>query len=160
MSPSAQASALYDDAELWELESDLPSMASLAAIELDRLALKRETDLQGVTRLIELINSSITSVTEPASPSSQLNPSTAIAVNQAIADSKFSSWSAQLADLLSEANKITSLLDEVCHSPNQFRESSPEMLKQIRNFCLALSRRALASEHALIDFRPEHPFRR
>ena len=156
----AKAAARHDDAELWELESDLPSIASLAAIELDRLALKRETNLEGVSRLIEVISNSITGVAEPASPSSHLNPSTAVAVNQAIADSKFSDLSAQLANLLEEAGKITSLLNEARQAPDQFRESNFEALKQMRSFCLALSRRALASERALIDIRPEHPFRR
>jgi hypothetical protein len=145
---------LHDDHE-WEMECDLASIASQAAIELDNLMLGRMTDLFAAERLADILANSI-NVDMAGSPESQLNPTTAVAVNLAIADANKQNQFTQLADLLNEVGKLTDVLSQ----PNTIKNAESNELKKLRNFCLALSKRAFALEQAMQDVKPEHPFRR
>ena len=152
------AEMLPKDLDVWEMESDLPSLASQAAIEIDNLAIGQDTKLDAVDRLGSTIASSVTNVSQPSSPNSPLNASTVVALNLALNDSQ-SLQLTQLDDLLRYASQMTDKLRDLVRDPMEFKKRRPEELKELRSFCLALSRWAATLSGSIAD-RPEHPFRR
>ncbi len=137
----------------WEMECDLASIASQAAIELDNLVIGDKTELSASGRLAQFLSHSI-NVETPNSPESQLNPTTAVAVNLAIADAHGQTQFTELWDLLKEVGRLTDVLSQAGEIKEQ------DELVMLRDFCLALSKRAFALERATQDVKPEHPFRR
>jgi hypothetical protein len=146
--------------QAWELESDLASVANQAAIELDNLLIGRKSvNLEAVTRLEALLGESVTKVEEPQAASSGLNPATAVVLHLAINDSAFEHVS-KLHELLTRAKEITGLFNQLTSDPNDFSRQHRQIIEQMRNFCVALSKRAGAASHFTFEERPSHPFRR
>lgn len=139
---------------------DLASLACRAAIQIDDLLLERGAELSAVSDLVTQISGAVTKVDKPALPNSLLDPTTAIAVNQAI-QAAFSSQALQKLDqLVKEADRITQRLIELSRDPAVFRAENAEELGRMRTFCLALSRSFSALTRPPEDFRPDHPLRR
>ncbi len=136
-----------------ELESDLPSLASQAAVELDNLSLGRGKNLSAVKTLAEKLSQSVTEVDEPSSRSSLLDPVAAVAVSRAIGDLGDSAQPKQLNDLLSRAGDLTRQLRALAEDATADAD-----IPTLRSFCVALSRHASAAEPSLYD-RYSHPYR-
>ena len=134
-------------ATAWELETDLASLANQAAIDVDNLVLGRDpVSLDGVARLSAFLAESVTRFDEPHLSPSGLNPATAVVLHLAINDSSFDHVT-KLNELLARAKQITGLFDNLAANPMEFLREHLDILKQIRLFCLALSRRAAATSN-------------
>jgi hypothetical protein len=160
MCATTDADEREECAILEEFERDLPSVACRAAIELDNLILDRSTGLRAVHTLVRDIEESFTTIKEPASPNSLLNPTTAVVINGAIRDSMEEAPPKSISGLVEEAAKIVVRLKNVLADPSTYRTTRSAELEQMRSFCLALSRRASAFEPSRHEARSWNPFRR
>ena len=142
------------------LERDLPSLACRAAVELDNLSLGRSTGLESVRKLSLSLQESLPEVADFASPSSLFDPTMAIVVNGAISDARQAEPIRQMTKLLSETKTITDRLDNLLQDPDEFCRTSLDQVKELRSFCLALSKRAFGSKRPRQSRAPRHPFRR
>ena len=133
-----------------ELEMDLASLASQAAIDLDDLLLGRRKELNAVRVLAKQIATNL--------PSGQaMDPTTAVAVQRALIETPGLPQSTTVSELLTSAAKLTSRLSELVGK--QEPTDNVDEVKQLRSFCLALSRNSTALQRSPYD-RPDHPFRR
>lgn len=151
------------DKELWGIEEDLPNLACDAAFELDKLILGRSEKLEALSTLVDLIaefSSASFSGDGENGPLSNLNPSTAVALNSAIGESRLSVTTNTIDALIKEANNIIEDLKTLIDNPQKAKESDLEKVKKFRSFCLFLSKHALATEPTLYDLEPYHPYRR
>lgn len=138
------------------LENDLPSLANRAAIELDNLTIGRSVSLDAIQSLAIRISQSVTDVADPGSPSSLLNVRTAVLLNRAFGEATPGVTGQTLDELLKNARELTSALTTINLTTAAERLDE---VRRLRNFCVALSRQALAREITPED-RPQHPFRR
>jgi len=132
------------------IRRDLSSLACRAAIEIDNLILERSSDLQALPLLAKTLRDDLIDIPEPTSPSSLLNPTTAIVVNGAISEASRKAPLRLLDEVVGEAKSITAQFDSVLQDPQGFRSQSLDDLENMRSFCLALSRRAFGFQ------RPRH----
>ncbi len=153
------AEPMPKDFEYWDMEGDLRSVANQAAIEIDNVIIDHANRLEAVRRLGQMLSSAVSQVENPDAPNSNLNPTTAIAVTCALSDSR-QLHITQLNELMLHTNEITQDLQRLATDPVRFKAGEMENLVKMRSFCLALSKRAAAIGGALIDRKPEHPFRR
>ena len=136
------------------LEDDLVSLSSVAAWELDDLSLDRSKGLPGVERLVSFIAAS---VPENDQDTSNLNPATAVVLNDAL--SQYSRRSTDdLRQLLREATGVLEKLQRIAKAPDDFKDDLEE-IKRLRSFCLALSKSAMAARRSPIE-QPISPFGR
>ena len=142
------------------LERDLPSLACRAAVELDNLGLGRSSGLESVRKLSLSLKKSLPEVADFASPSSLFDPTMAIVVNGAISDTKQAEPIRQMAELLGETKNITDRLENLLQDPDEFCRTSLDQVKELRSFCLALSKRAFGFKRPRQSRTPQHPFRR
>ena len=144
-------------ATAWELETDLASLANHAAIDVDNLILGRDrVSMDGVARLSAFLAESVTEFDGPHDSPSCLNPATAVVLHLAINDSSFEHVT-RLNELFARAKQITGFFDRLASNPTGFSRQHPDILKQIRLFCLALSRRAAATSNFEIVELPHSP---
>src|SRR5207245_1626340 len=121
-----------------ERENDLASLANQAAIEIDGLIQGNAVELDAVHRLAAKISAAVTDVVEPGSPSSLLDVRTAVVVNKAISEAT-GPKNNTLDDLLRRAKEVTATLLTLKQGAAVPPERIAE-LKQLRNFCVSLSR--------------------
>jgi hypothetical protein len=138
------------------LESDLPTTACLAAIDLDNLFVGQGSDLEGVRGLLGNLARSVTRAEQPDSPSSLLDPTAAVALHQAFGDA-LQPRPGNLTELVHEASLITKKLEALLANRDAL---SPNDVRELRSFCLALSKRALAGERSPYDRHNHNPLRR
>ena|ERR1700733_12289982 len=135
---------------------ELPSLASLAAVELDDLLLGRPKRFDAVARLAKALSESVTSEGETR-PTVQLDPTRLLVINRAFDDSRISA-----ADLTTVDELVQSTV-ELTRALEQFKQStepSVDHVQRLRSFCLALSRRASAVVYGNEDLEQRSPFRR
>lgn len=143
-----------------ELETDFPTVACDAAIELDKLSLDGETDLSAVHELVRRIKESIPDEQQLPPASSLINsPTKAVVFWSAISDSLDQNLT-KIDELVSEARKIAQCLSKLLDDPESFKNSCPKDVQRMSSFCLALSKRASASKRARKETKPENPYRR
>jgi hypothetical protein len=155
----------YEDKALWGFEEDLPSLACYAAIELDMLIQDQDKDenFNALEKLVDLISefkSSINSGQEQNGPLAYLNPSTAVALNCAIGDSKLSVPKASIYDFMRDADSLIESFKELIKNARKMKEEQLDKIKELKSFCLHLSKYSLANEPPLYDLKPQHPYRR
>jgi hypothetical protein len=136
------------------LDPDLPFLASEAAIDIDNLLSNRSEDLTAIRCLAERLRNSIESSGIGGSPRSLMDPATLTVLGEAVAETVGSESLQKVEDLLGEAAKIANSL-----SSGNPREN-PLELEQARDFCVALSKAAIAYTKSIRDLQPSHPFRR
>jgi hypothetical protein len=133
-----------------ELEMDLASLASQAAIDLDDLLLGRRKELTAVKVLAEKIAASL--------PLGQtMDATTAVAVQRALIETPGLPQTTTVNELVNSAAELTARLSKLVAKPEP--KENPDEVKQLRSFCVALSRSSTALQGSPYD-RPEHPFRR
>lgn len=132
---------------------DLPSLASLAAVELDDLIVGRKTlHVEALPRLAEALQSWVRPEGEGA-VGLRLDPTRMVVMKRAFDDADpFGGRPVTVEDLIRTTASLTRLLERPAE------ERSEDMLKRLRSFCLSLSRRAATSLYA--DDDDGHPFRR
>ncbi len=137
-------------------DPDLPFLASEAAIDIDNMLTKNSYDFNAIHLLAERLKNSIQFDAPNASSHSLMDPATLSVLGEAVAKStRKTNNSHKIDNLLKEAAKIADLLSK--ETPIEDREE----LEKVREFCVALSRAALAYRKSIRDIitRP-HPFRR
>jgi len=139
--------------DVLDLETDIASVASKAAAELDDKLLARNGNhpLTALQKLSHILESSVANVTDPTKPSSALNPTTAVLLRRAIPGGHEIN---RLEELLFKARKLTERLAATATEA----ASEPLELAALRDFCVDLSRHALAMRRSPLE-RPGHPFR-
>jgi hypothetical protein len=156
-SDTMSVSAEQQEDVIRPLRSDLPLLACDAAFELDNLILGRPTGLESVKRLRETLAELLTDYSGPSCPSSLFNPTMALALNNAISDARQQEPVRRLAELMDHAKQYAGQLERLVASHHsKFEEKE---LKELRTFCLALSKRAFAFRSRR-PRTPKHPFRR
>lgn len=149
--------------DLWEFYSDVPSLACHAAIELDNLIRGKGTGLNAVIQLAEVISQDMALSKSDATgiiSSAYLDSATAVALNYAIADYNRSTTPDELHKLITETKEVVQCLRKLVENPKRALEEKPEKVKQLKYFCLALSKRALALEVPQYQEESQHPYRR
>jgi hypothetical protein len=136
-----------------DLENDLPSVASSAAVELDNLARNKSVDLSAVRRLTSHIS-------ELSAVAPVVSPSALVVIHGAMVDSGWNPGANKVAELVRTAMEMHKQLTELLESPTQFKNAKTSELEGIKRFCLALSRRSLTGDQFIEDAGQRHPFRR
>ena len=154
------SSAGTDTSQAEIIESDLPSLASRAAIELDNIIIEQEGELKAISRLAENIERSCSGTRATTHPVLLCDPSIAVVLNYAFADSEIVGGKLTTVDeLLVQAKEIGSSLRSILADPVGFRQRDLRRLEQMRAFCVALSRRASAYEQSMDDYVRAYPLR-
>lgn len=130
--------------------SNLSALACEAAVELDNLMTQHAGDLEAVRVLGNRIRSAVI-VPEPATPSSLLDATTAVALHRAIGGGGNT-----LDELLVEAKAFSGRLESATATALLERETE---CRALRDFCLALSRHASALSYPTPEA-SRHPLRR
>jgi hypothetical protein len=142
-------SALHHVPQPLELEMDLASLASQAAIELDDLLLGRRKDLTAVGVLVDKIAAGLPQ-------GKPLDATTVVAVQRALIDTPGSKQTTTVSELQSSAAEMTARLSGLITESDV---KAPNLLEQLRSFCVALSKHSTALQRSPYD-RREHPFQR
>ena len=142
-------SALHHVPQPLELEMDLASLASQAAIELDDLLLGRRKDLTAVGVLVDKIAAGLPE-------GKPLDATTVVAVQRALIDTPGSKQTTTVSELQSSAAEMTARLSGLITESDV---KAPNLLEQLRSFCVALSKHSTALQRSPYD-RREHPFQR
>jgi hypothetical protein len=124
------------------LDPDLPSIAALAAAEVDELIQHRGSEVSNLQRLAQVLTTSFESSTAQGSARRLLDPISADVVASTFRDARQASMSsyAELAHVSLE------LAEQMRIAANSHAN---ELLPQLKKFCLALSKYALASKEGL-----------
>lgn len=142
-------SALHHVPQPLELEMDLASLASQAAIELDDLILGRRKDLTAVGVLIDKIAAGLPE-------GKPLDATTVVAIQRALIDTPGSKQTTTVSELQSSAAEMTARLSGLITGGDV---KAADVLEQLRSFCVALSKHSTALQRSPYD-RREHPFQR
>jgi hypothetical protein len=134
------------------LDPDLPFLASEAAVDIENLLANKSPSLSAVRKLAQRLRSAIEPARGGTPPRSLMDPATLTVVAEAVAQS--ATQPLTLDDLLAQADKIAASL-----SRQNLTEVRNE-LTNARDFCVALSRAAVAYRESIYDLRPSHPYRR
>lgn len=137
----------------WGLEDDLATVSCYAAGEVDNLIHKRPNGLGAIKRLRHMIQNSLIDCGTSASGHFMVDPTTAVAVNRALAISGSVDNLDTVDELIEGSKQITKLLDEVTKRAEQGEQNKSE-LEKLRSLCLALSRSALAFEEPIDEVQP------
>ena len=136
----------------WGLEDDLATVSCYAAGEVDNIIHKRPNGFGAIKRLRHMIQNSLIDC-DKSSGHFMLDPTTAVAVNRALANSRSVENLDTVEELIEESKKITELLDSVAEKAETGTLDLDE-LKKLRSLCLALSRSALAFEEPIDEVQP------
>jgi hypothetical protein len=134
------------------LDTDLPFLASEAAVDLENILSGRGTQLAAIQCLAARLKNSIELSNSGGPPKALMDPATLTVLGEAVAQTAASATNVN--DVLAEAAKIASDLS----APESSRKR--EELVRARDFCVALSKAAASYRRAIRDLRPPHPFRR
>jgi len=151
----SQLEPSQSDQSLRALDPNLPFLASEAAVDIENLLAHRCEDLKAIRTLANRLKNSIEAGTV-GSPHlrSLMDPATLTILNEAVAEVFKSASLQRVEDLLGEAAKMASLLSSA--DPKNISAD----LEKARDFCVALSRAAVAYRRSIKDLRPSHPFRK
>jgi hypothetical protein len=134
------------------LDPDLPFLASEAAVDIENLLANNSPSLDAVRKLALRLRSAIEPAHGGIPPRSLMDPATLTVVAEAVAQSAAQPLS--IDGLLAHADKIAASLSQ--HDLTEVRNE----LTSARDFCVALSRAAVAYRESIYDLRPSHPYRR
>ena len=141
-----------------EVQEDLASIASRAAVELDHVVLGRSARAEGL-HAVTLLATALrdwSNVNQPAAPDSALNPTTAVVLHRALNEYTEHQAPTQLQEILDKAAEVTELLRAVAEHPGS--QNATEIIR-LRTFCIDLSKQALAALRSPYDD-PQHTFQR
>jgi hypothetical protein len=141
-----------------EVQEDLASLASRAAVELDHVVLGRLARAEGLPAVTRLANSlrDWSDVNQPAAPDSALNPTTAVVLHRALNEYTGHQAPTHLQEILEKAAEVTERLRLVATQP---ASHDPGEVIRLRTFCIDLSKQALAALRSPYDD-PQHSFHR
>jgi hypothetical protein len=141
--------------EIHALDPDLLFLASEAAVDLANLISGDSDEVDAIKQLANTLKNSIKKGPSGTPSRSLMDPAALIILGGAAAEASSADLSSQkVDDLLATAANIADFL-----SSDNLRQA-PEKLKEAMNFCVALSRAAIAYRKSIRDLQPSHPFRR
>jgi hypothetical protein len=150
---------------LWALESDFASLGSQAAIALDKLVLGEEAETEAVERLVDRISVSMEvpisdwlTSRRPVSES-LISPTTVVLMTEAMGESRLAQDLKTVGEVVKQTRDVASRLRKVLEQHGIENDNKRE-LEELRAFCLALSRKASASEPSVLETMGEHICRR
>ncbi len=148
--------SIQNKQELRILDPDLPILASEAAIDIDNLLANQTESTDAIRKLSAQMKNSIQIDPTSNAPRSLMDPATLSILGRIIAkSSRTPKTSMRIDQLLSEAVGIAELLGQ-----DDLPKDRGE-LEKARDFCIALSRAAIAYRTSIRDMRiPPHPFRK
>ena len=148
--------AKRSDEPIWGLEDDLATVSCYAATELDDLILERSRGVKYVSRLVELLRSSIPKTTEPLTVNGLVDPATIVVFSRALTDTKpaLKESMRMLDAFVKEAEEVVRGLAAVCSRADEHVAGQCETLRGMRSFCVALSRHALSCRPPLEEMIP------
>jgi hypothetical protein len=145
--------------EVWEMESDLPSLANQAAIELDNYILGYSKNFKAVKRLATLLKAGATNTGTSDTAGAHYDPITMGVVGKAIDElvSEPGQRPKNFSEMVAFAANMADQLLNVAKKPKSF---SAEALAKLRDRCLVLSENASETELPPDEHDPRHRFRR
>jgi len=135
------------------LGTDLPLLATKAAIELELYSENKNDDLTSVQTLSELIKNSI-DLKDTNTPRSLMDPSTVTVMSKAIGDSKWNATPKTIDELVKIAIKLA---EELGREPDQSKRNGE--VQKIKEFCIALAKCSSAHRQSIFGHSSKHPFR-
>lgn len=151
----ADAPSSSSRASLRPLDADLPMLASQAAIELDGLILGHQQPLAAAAQLASRLQQSIPDDRSPL-PKSLASPAFSLLSEAMVRGGVTDQPPTSVDELIREASRIARQL----RGPEDPGDSDKSRLRQLRDFCIALSRCSAAYQRSIHELRPPHPFRR
>lgn len=135
------------------LEHGLPTIACRAAIEIDNVLLNRLEKFKAVPQLVKTLEGI-------QSDLDIIDPGDAIVINRAISNTGIVATSLTTTnELKSHANNIRTRLKALFEN-SIVSDNIKDELKQLRSFCIELSKSAASYTHSFDEMEPRHPFRR
>lgn len=129
-------------AEFYGLDPDLPSIAALAAAEVDEVIHKRSTAFENLKRLAQLLSTSFDRTNRQQGSKRLLDPVSMNVVVSTLRDAHASKLSSY--DELADASlQLANQMKEVTENDNE------PLLVDLKRFCLALSKYSLASKESI-----------
>lgn len=135
--------------------ADIALLASDAAIELEELLLGMDPTLTKIRELMSVLPD-LVKPSDDSAPSS-IDPTSALMVNQAFSDARWSGSSPirTTEDLANEVRNLTDQLSEAIKTGPEQRD----LVQRLREFALALSRTASAYGPSFEDLEPVQRFK-
>jgi hypothetical protein len=137
------------------LDSDIPLLATRAAIELDRLLADDNIGLTNVGKLASLLQES--QIVNSATKNTLLDPATLTVMNRAITEADLGRGIIKVEDLIKKAyeiaNKLAASEDELS------KDSYKDELRKLKKFCMALSNLSASYRQSLFGnntLQPNH----
>lgn len=138
-------------------DPNMPFLAAKAALELDNLANEKISSLTHVKELAKLLTSSagVPSGAGSGEARSLIDPISSNVITRAFLDSYQQSFKS-MTELASATLALSTNLNEASSDVS----SNRELLAQLRDFCLALSRYASNCRESVYGERASHPYRK
>ena len=123
---------------------DLAVVSCFAAHEVLTALEGQGSPFEATRNLVRIIEESIIPVGRESSPDTMVDPSMAVAMNQALESSELGEKNSTktVAQLVDETRGVVELLGELVKDPAKVRDN----LKKLRALCLALSSSVIACE--------------
>lgn len=145
----------HPDSEIHALDPDLPFLASEAAVDLANLISGDSNDVSTIRQLADRLQNSIKKGSSGTPSRAIMDPAALVILGGAAAESSSTDPSSRrVDDLLHRAMEMAEFL------ASESMQQTPGKLKEAMDFCVSLSRAAIAYRQSMRDLRPSHPFRR
>ena len=139
-----------EETELGSVDLNIPLLALEAANELDDLIYKRETPLQAVERLTEILRHSFS--IGATGPETFVDSGTVAVFSEALSEAQPGAKLTTMDELKERAGEIVGDFDITGTG------SDPARLETLRDFCIALSASAASFRNSVYEAQPPHPF--
>ena len=138
--------------QLSSTDANVPLLAIEAANEIDELIEGRQTTLDSVVRLAEVLKQSFR-LDQPGVRQSFVDSGSVAVLSQAIDELSAGHRVSTVKELVEHATEIVKTLETS-------KTSSPtESLEKMRDFCIALASAATAYQQSIFEMRPSNPLR-
>lgn len=135
------------------MREDLAVVSCFAAHEVLTTLEGQGSPFEATRNLVKIIEESIIPVSQDSSPDTMVDPSMAVAMNQALESSELGEKDSTktVAQLVTETKQVVELLGELVKDPTKVRHN----LKKLRALCLALSSSVIACEEPVEELELE-----
>lgn len=135
------------------LDPDLPSVAALAAAEIDALIKSQQTSFDNVGRLSVVLSDWFGRTSQQIEARRLLDPVSTTIFAKTIMDSHKTSFQSY-KDLANITSALANQMNHISEVEND------DLLRIMKDFCIALSRYALASKGRIDNITPNPSFQR
>jgi len=138
--------------QLSSTDANVPLLAIEAANEIDELIEGRETTLDSVDRLAEVLKQSFR-LNQPNERHSFIDSGSVAVFSQAMDELPARQEVSTVKELVQRALKIVNTLET-------YKTGSPDKsLREMRDFCIALASAATTYQQSIFEMRPSNPLR-